>query len=283
MVLIFGAQEAVRAFAVLQVISKGTRPTFKDMLHIRFVGEGVRALTLTGPFLAEPARAWFIKRQGVHSHEAAAATITDFFVHSCVSAMAATAAALYFLDQFPSAGPIRIAVRIFLYASAGYLLLAAIVLYRRVRFVAPLAGALSRLPLLRHRWSGAPETFLRTEDSILAVLRDQPSTLAKLLLLQVVSHALLLLEVYWALLSMGVTVSAVTAFLSEVLTKLANVVLIAGAAEGAYAIVFSALGLPAAAGFTLSLLKRARSLAVALIGIGSLALLTTRRPRLTNS
>jgi hypothetical protein len=70
---------------------------------------------------------------------------------------------------------------------------------------------------------------------------------------------------------MGVAVTLLTASLAEILTKIANVAF-AGVAEGAYAFLFHALGLAAAAGFALSLVKRMRSLAFALIGFGILAL-----------
>ena len=113
------------------------------------------------------------------------------------------------------------------------------------------------------------------EDTLLSVLRDRPEVLARIVALEVVAHFLLLSETYWAMVSMGVMVSFLTATLAEILTKLANVAF-AGVAEGAYALLFHALGLPAAAGFTLSLVKRMRSLAFALIGIGILAVVPDR-------
>ena len=63
--------------------------------------------------------------------------------------------------------------------------------------------------------------------------------------------------------------------MAEILTKLANVAF-AGIAEGAYALLFHALGLPAAAGFALSLVKRMRSLSFALIGLVILAAMPDR-------
>ena len=46
-----------------------------------------------------------------------------------------------------------------------------------------------------------------------------------------------------------------------------------GASEGGFALVFSWLGLTAAAGFTLSLVKRVRSVTVAAVGLGLLKVL----------
>ena len=278
MVLIFALQEMVRAAGVIESLSSFSRPTFKDMLHIRFVGEGVRALTLTGPFLAEPTRAWFIGKHGVRSHDAAAATIADFVVHSLVSAVFTILATYYFIEVVRTPGISRIVARILLYGSMGYLALASAVWYRRIRVIGPIAGGLACLPGLRNLLCGRVEGVRRTEETLHTVLRDRPRTLVTLVLLQFLSHLLLFLEAYWGIVSMGIDVSFLTAALSEVLTKVANIALF-GASEGAYAVMFAALGLPGAVGFALSVLKRARSLAVAGIGMGSLALLSLRQTR----
>jgi hypothetical protein len=49
-----------------------------------------------------------------------------------------------------------------------------------------------------------------------------------------------------------------------------------GASEGAYAVVFGALGLSAAVGFSVSFFRRFRSLLVASIGLAALDRLTRR-------
>jgi hypothetical protein len=52
-----------------------------------------------------------------------------------------------------------------------------------------------------------------------------------------------------------------------------------GVSEGAYALVFDAMDLSAAAGVALAFLRRARTLAVAGVGLATLAVLTRRRER----
>jgi hypothetical protein len=51
-----------------------------------------------------------------------------------------------------------------------------------------------------------------------------------------------------------------------------------GVSEGAYALVFI-MGLSAAAGFALAFLRRARTLAIAAVGLTILAVLTRHRER----
>jgi len=277
-VAIFGAQELVRAAALMQCLPGESRLRFRELLYIRFAGEAVRALTLTGPLLSEPARAWFIKKQGVASSAAAAAVIAEFTAHSFGSAVLMAAGALFLLCCLgTTSGGLRAAAAALLGASALYLVGAAVVLYRRIYLIGSVARAIVRLPGLRRRFRGNLTGVRRTEDALLLVLRDRPGTFGRLMALQLAAHALLILEAYWAILSMGLEVSLVTAFLAESLTKLAHVALFVGAAEGAFALLFHGLGLPAAAGYTLSLIKRLRSLVVALLGLGSLALLQNRR------
>jgi hypothetical protein len=49
-----------------------------------------------------------------------------------------------------------------------------------------------------------------------------------------------------------------------------------GVSEGSYALVFGVMGLPLAAGFALAFLRRARSLMIATVGLGTLGAMTRR-------
>jgi len=164
------------------------------------------------------------------------------------------------------------------FGSVGYLAIAFIVLFHRTYVAAGTASAIARLTGLESRVAAALATLRRVEDALLFVLRDRPGPAARLAALECLAHFLLLFETYWALNSMGVVVSFVTAALVEILTKLANVAS-AGVTEGAYAFLFKALMLPPAAGFTLSLVKRLRSLALAAIGLGIMTVIPDRARR----
>jgi len=274
-VLIFGVQEIVRAVALLNCLPSDSRPAFRKLVYIRLIGEGVRAVTLTGPFLSEPTRAWLIRRQGVPSSEAVAATVGEYAANSFVAAALTVAGVLYLLNYVQIPGEIRAAAIILLWGSAGYLAIACVVLLRRTHLASGIATAMIGLAGVRYRTAGKLAGLRRMEDMLLSILRDRPEVLARIAALEVVAQLLLLFETYWALISMGVMASFLTATLAEILTKLANVAF-AGVAEGAYALLFHALGLPAAAGFTLSLVKRMRSLAFALIGLGILGVVRDR-------
>jgi hypothetical protein len=275
-VLIFGTAEIVRALALVQCLPGNSRPAFRKLVHIRLIGEAVRAVTLTGPLLSEPTRAWLIRKEGVPSSEAIAATVAEYSANSLMSALLTVAGVLYLFIYIQAPNELRVAAIVLLCGSAGYLLIAFVVLYRRAHLVSGIANAAAGLLGLRDRAAGKLLGIRRTEDMLLAVLRDRPQTLARIAALEFVSQFLLLVETYWALVSMGLMTSFLMASMAEILTKLANVAF-AGVAEGAYALLFHALQLPAAAGFALSLVKRMRSLAYALIGLGILAMVPARK------
>jgi uncharacterized protein (TIRG00374 family) len=274
-VLIFGVEELVRALALMQCLTSELRPPFQKLLYIRFIAEGVRAVTLTGPFLSEPTRAWLIRKQGVPSSQAIAATVAEYAVNSLVSAVLTVTGVAYLIKYVQPPQELRTAALVLMCGSTGYLIAAFIVLYRRTYLASALAKTVAGLTGLQHRSAAKLDGLRRTEDALLFMLRDRPNALARIAALEFAAQFLLFVETYWAVVSMGLIVSLVTASILEILTKLANVA-VAGIAEGAYVLLFHALGLPAAAGFALSLVKRLRSLAYALIGLGILALVPDR-------
>jgi hypothetical protein len=91
----------------------------------------------------------------------------------------------------------------------------------------------------------------------------------------------LIVELYWILRGLDVSVSILYPFLIEAATKFTSLAFFfiptqLGAAEGTNAIVFEALGLAAAAGFTVAFVRRLRTVCVAGVGVLSLSRRTTR-------
>jgi hypothetical protein len=91
----------------------------------------------------------------------------------------------------------------------------------------------------------------------------------------------LVLELAWILRALDFATPMASALVIESATKFITVVfffvpLQMGASEGTYAVVFGALGLSAAVGFSVSFFRRFRSLLVASIGLAALDRLTRR-------
>ncbi len=273
---IYGLHEVVRAAALAECLPREGRPPFRDLLFIRFLGEAVRAVTLTGPLLAEPARAWLLKRQGMGAASAFAAAGAEYLANSLVSAALTAAAVVVLVAGSPVPIALERTAKALLVGVVGYLAAAGWILYRGTPVLTLAARGLGAAGLFGRKRAASLAPHVETFEGALLGVLGRRGVLLKVLAIEAAAHALLLLETYYAMRWMSIGSSAVQAFLAEVLTKLANVVLFVGAAEGAYALLFVTLGLPEAAGVALSLVKRSRSLVVAFLGLGGLWLLRSK-------
>jgi hypothetical protein len=89
---------------------------------------------------------------------------------------------------------------------------------------------------------------------------------------------------FWLLRALDMMASAAYPFVIEASVKVIGIAFLfillqLGVSEGAYALIFDVMGLPAAAGFALAFLRRARMLAIAGVGLTTLAVLTRHRHR----
>ena len=271
-VVLFGCHECVRAAALSRCLMSECRPSFRRLLWTRFFGEAVRTLTHSGPFVSEPARAWMLSRhtgRGAHGY---AASISELIANIGVSALVTVVVLSVILNTMPLSRPLVGLTRVLLWASAAYVLVAVTALAGRVYVIGAILRRVVRLPIIGRHLRTDPQEVRRMEDAILHVLRDRPIVLLQVVGFELVAQGLPVLEIYWTMRAMGQAVTFQTAAVVEALTKVANVVQIVGATEGSYALVFRWLGMTAAVGFTLSLVKRVRSLIAAVLGLGLLKL-----------
>jgi hypothetical protein len=110
---------------------------------------------------------------------------------------------------------------------------------------------------------------------------ERPSALAGMLLLEAAQHALLILEAYVMLQTLGAAPSLRTVFIFEGLTKVVNTVgtivpARLGIAEGGSALLAGALGLGASYGMGLAIMRRVRAIIWGGVGL----LLVPQRERL---
>jgi hypothetical protein len=285
-VLIFAAHELVRALAIRRWLPVDRRPALGDLLRIRFLGEAAGALTRTGALAAEPARAWLLANrtgQGVPGYSAAAG---ELMANSATSAAVNAVVAGYVVMMAAFKGPIAVLAQVLFWGSLVYVCAILAVVVSRVRILGACVRATSRLPLVG-RWLRADPAKVRdVERAISSALTDRPAALARVVMLELSAQAILVFEVYWTIRSMGIAVSGQSALLIEIMTRSLTIVEFVGATEMGFAVLFTWLGLPAAIGFTLSLVKTLRSvtaagIAIALLAVAeraSQALIAARRP-----
>lgn len=272
-IAIFSSHECVRALALSRCLLPDHRPPFRRLLWIRFFGEAVRTITHTGPFLSEPARAWMLTRQGLQGVHAYGAAVSEFVANSCSSALVTVVVLGFVLQTFELNRQLLVLAHVLVWLSLGYVAATVVALAGRFYLIGAIVKGVGALPLIGRRLRTDPLQVRKMEDAIMLVLRDRPATTATIVLLELVAQTIIVFEVYWSIRSMQIDITVGRALLVEALTKLVNVIQFVGATEGSYALVFSWLGMTAAVGFTLSLVKRIRSLAVAALGLGFLALL----------
>src|SRR5262249_4137556 len=166
--------------------------------------------------------------------------------------------------------------RVILYVMAGFLVAAAVAIAFRIYLIGGVVNGIRNLPLIGKRIPWDRNGVRQMEDFLFHVLRDRPQQFATILALDLIAHALLIIELYWIVTSSGVVFRMFQAFLSEASTKFMAlgfffVPMQVGVAEKTYSVVFSTLGLPLTAAVAMSLVRRMRTIIVSTIGLATLA------------
>jgi hypothetical protein len=279
----YAAYQAMRALALRFSILRWRQVSFRDALWIRLSGDAMQSLTFTGPFLGEATKAWLLKSRGLTLTEGFAATLTEYLVNLLLCSAMSVPALLYLLragDLPPSAAG---AARGLVYVSAGFLLTAVLAIGLRLYLIGTVIAGLGRVGVLRGKLKPDVPAINRMEALLIGVLRDRPARAAAIVLFEIGAQAAVVLEMAWVLYALGLATPPSYPLLIESATKFITVAfffvpLQVGASEGAYAVIFGALGLPAAAGFSLAFFRRLRSLLVASAGLAAMNALTKTRP-----
>lgn len=270
---LFAAYQLTRAAALAQAAPiPGLR--FRSLVWTQLSGQAVQTLTFSGPFLAEPTRAWLLARRGLATSDAFAGVIAEYLVNTCLSALLSVAGLAWIRSNIPLSGPVDAAARIIIIVMTTFLVATIGAITFRIYLLGSIVAGLRRLPLVAGRVRIDPHDMRRMEDRLLFVLRD-PARLLGTVVFDTLGQILLIAEGWWILRSLNVDAGLFTATLLEAATKFMSLAFFfipgqVGAAEGTYVVAFDALGLPSTAGFAFAFVRRLRTLAVA--GVGLLAL-----------
>lgn len=268
-VALFIAHEFMRTLALARWLPADRRPPVEELLRIRLLGEGAGALSRTGALTAEPARAWLLANRGGQGVTGYSAALGELMANSATSAALNVTVAGSVLLTGAVKGPLVVLAHVLLWGSLAHLSFIIGIVVSRVRILGVGARAVARLPVVGRRLRMDPATVRDMEQAIGSALRERPATLARIVLLEISAQAILVSEVYWATRSMGVAASFESALMMEVLLRAFTIVEFVGTTEMGFAMVFTWLGLPAAIGFTLSVVKTLRSLTAAGIALGA--------------
>lgn len=272
--------ELSRALALRTCIVSG-HVRFPDLVRIRIAGEAVELLTFTGPMLAEPTKGFLLRDRGLPRPNAFAATFCEYLSYSVSCALMAIAGLIYLLHDYRMEPAISIAAHVVLYCAVAFLIVTASAIAGRIYLIGAVANRIRALPVLRRRIRLNPVSLRAMEDQMFVVLRGSPRRLVSILLVEFVANGCLVLELLVLLHGIGESFPAVVPLLVESATKFINFGFFfipgqIGAAEGIYATLFTAIGLPASAGFSLALARRLRNILVSGVGLILLSALKRR-------
>jgi hypothetical protein len=276
---LYAGHTALRGVTLWQTLPAGSIAVGR-VIRIRFGAEGVEMLTLTGPFMAEPAKAWLLHRHGLDGAEAVGAVVTEYLLYNLTAAWMTAASLSLLLVRGLLPEPFRVPAGVVLAAIAVLTAACVPAAVTGRGIVAPAVDAILRRVAPR-RAEGAGGAVRRVEARLVAILHDSPRRLASVLAVELAGHALLALEIFVILETLGLRAGVGAPFIIEgAIKSIAGLFFFVpgqlGVAEGFYAILLPVLGLPAAAGVTISLVRRARALAVGALGF----LVSARAPML---
>ena len=284
-VLLLGAvHQVTRALALCACVVRPGGLGFGPALAIRLSGEAIQSLTFTGPVVAEPTKAWLLESHGLTLREGFAATITEYLIYTFVTAVMSIAGLLYLIARFGPPPAIRGLAIAIVCLCIVFLVVSAIAIGRRFYLIGTIIAGLGSIGVLRGRLMPDMTWINRMEDLLLVILRDSPARFLTIAMLESAAQAILVFELFWLLRALDVITSALSVFVIEASVKFFEFVFLfiplqVGVSEGSYALIFGAMGLPLTAGFALAFLRRARSLAIAGVGLAMLALMTRHRRR----
>ncbi len=279
--LLYAAHTALRGVALWQTLPPGAIPLV-DVIAIRFGAEGVEMLTLTGPFLAEPAKAWLLHRRGIETPAAFGAVAAEYLLYNLTAAWLGSVALGILLSRGALLHALNAPAEGLLAGVAALTIGCAVTAVTGRGLVASSVQAIARRVAPR-RADAAVASVRRVEGVLVAVLHDDPRRLAAMLAVELAGHALLAIEIFVTLDALGLPGGLGSAFIIEGAVKWIGALFFfvpgqIGVSEGIYAILLPAVGLPAAAGVTIALVRRARALIVGGLGFLLAAAPARNRP-----
>ena len=275
---LFASHQLTRAWAFKACVPPARRLSFKDALAVRLSGEAVQFLTFSGPILAEPTKAMLLRRRGLTAWEGLSTTLAEYLACSVAAALMAMAGLVYLLAVPRVSGNVRTAVIVVFALMLAFVLAFVISIAGRIHIIGAIVRAVARLPFVRDRLSQKIAGLPDAENLLIATLRH-PALFTKIMSIELLGQLCLGLELLVLLVALDTSPGLLLVMLIEGATKFITAGFFfvpgqVGVAEGAYVLLFGAFGLPAAAGFTVSFVRRIRSLITAGVGMAAMSRMT---------
>jgi hypothetical protein len=253
--------------------------SFARTFGLRLVSETIGSFGLPGQVLAETARVYFLGSALPVANSISSVTLDRglYIASSALVSAAGVVAALFLLSL---SGTWRVYAFLFASVLALVLVLTAMAFQRRWPVFSGAAHAIGTLPWFKKWLDGKQSIIDSAESNLFRFYHDTPQAFWASLMLNLACHGMAILEVYIVLHFMGARAGLAGAFVLEAFTKLINVVGAVnpgnfGTYEAGNMILTRLIRTSSAAGLTLGLCRRARSLFWK--GVGFLCLVAMSR------
>ena len=254
--------------------------SFARTFGLRLVSETIGSFGLPGQVLGETARVYLLGSTLPVANSISSVTL-DRGLYIVTSALVSVTGILTALFLLPLSHTWRLYAFLFASALAVWLVVTAVAFQRRWPVLSDTARAIGRLPWFKNWLEGKQSVIESAESNLFSFHREAPKAFWASLILNLACHVMAVLEVYILLHFMGARMGLLGAFVLEAFTKLVNVVGALnpgnfGTYEAGNMILTRLLGITGAAGLTVGLCRRARSLFWK--GMGLLCLMAMSRP-----
>jgi hypothetical protein len=245
--------------------------SFARTFALRLLSETIGSFGLPGQVLGETARVYLLGSALPVANSVSSVTL-DRGLYIVTSALVSVTGILTALFLLPLSEIWRLYAFLFASALAVLLVVTAVAFQRRWPVLSAAANVIGRLPRFKNWVQGKQLIIDSTESNLFRFYHETPKAFWASLILNVACHGMAILEVYVLLHFMGARTGLLGAFVLEAFTKLINVVGALnpgnfGTYEGGNLILTRLLGIAGAAGLTLGLCRRVRSLFWKAVGL----------------
>lgn len=279
--LMSGVRHSLRTLAMSEAIPpEHRRFHFFQALSARLGGEAISFLTFTGPLLGEATKVALLRKR-VPVVSGVSALVVDNLLYNLSVAIFILSGACVMLIAYPL--PVFVSYALIGIAACAMLslLVVAYAVNRRMMPLTSLINMLARLGLNRRMLVSRRKQVRRLETDVYDFYRERRGAFYLMFLLNFLSHAASVGEVYLTLYLLGFHPRFASAYVIESLTKVINFVFgfvpaTIGVYEGGTELILRTLGFVSAAGVTLAIVRKASS--VMWTGIGLMILVRRTLP-----
>lgn len=238
--------------------------SFARTFGLRLVSEGIGSFGLPGQVLGETTRVHLLGSTLPVANSISSVTL-DRGLYIMTSALVSVTGILAALFLLPLSGTWRLYAFLFASVLAALLVVTAMAFRRRWPVFSGAAQAIGSLPRFKKWLDGKQSVIDSAERNLFSFYHERPKSFWASLILNLACHGMAILEVYLLLHFIGARTGLLGAFVLEAFTKLINVVGALnpgnfGTYEAGNMLLTRLLGITNAAGLTLGLCRRARSL-----------------------